>query len=455
MKRMKPGSVVFAALAVFCFAGTPSFLQSEPITGAGDAAKATDLESQPQEIKDALDRFNARDFDGALKSLQEAVKQNADFPPAQVIMAQLFAQSNIPVLARNALEQAVVESPDDPEAYLFMGEMALRERRIAEAELIFRKAESLLANFTKSEKRKKILQSNLYSGLAQVSESRMEWDDAKKRLEAWLAFDPDSSVARQRLARCLVYQKNLAGALDELKKAAKVDPELLTPEAILARLCEQAGDHDSAAKYMKAALEAAPKNTLTRLIAARWAFDTNQLDEAKTQAVEAMKLDEKSLDAKILRGLIAFHQKDFRTAERYFEDAYQQARDNFAASNNLALALAEQGEEGKLRRALTLAETNIRLNQKSPEAVSTYGWILYKLGKLDEADQAIRAAISSGATSPDTAYYLARLDVDRHRDSEAKMLLESALKNTGPFSMRPEAQALLDQIAKKPQSTNP
>ena len=110
--------------------------------------------------------------------------------------------------------------------------------------------------------------------------------------------------------------------------------------------------------------------------------------------------------------------------------------------------LAEQKDDAKKQRALKLAEANVRQYPSSPDAASTYGWVQYKLGKLEEADAALCVAVLRGVTSPDTAYYLARVDVDRNREDEAKALLQKVLSSPGPFSMRPEAKALLDQLKK-------
>ena len=58
------------------------------------------------------------------------------------------------------------------------------------------------------------------------------------------------------------------------------------------------------------------------------------------------------------------------------------------------------------------AENNARQYQKTnqaSEAFSTYGWVLYKLEKYDDAEKALRAAVSGGSFTPDTAYYLARV----------------------------------------------
>ena len=91
---------------------------AEPIADTASATSTAASASSP-EMTEAFNRFNARYFEGALKLLREAAKKNPDLPPAQVMMARLFAQAKAFPMARNALEQAVVEDPNDPDAYIF------------------------------------------------------------------------------------------------------------------------------------------------------------------------------------------------------------------------------------------------------------------------------------------------------------------------------------------------
>jgi len=443
------GGIFFCAC--YCIRGQS---WAEPIPGdslkADQAPKAAETTSSP-EMEKAAELFQKRDFEGARKLLQEAVKKNPDLPPADVIMAQLFSQVNMGVGVRSALERATAETPDDPEAFIIMGELAMRERRITEATLLFEHAFRLMGSWAGSEKRRQSLWPRLYGGLAAAAAARDKWDAAQKHLESWLKLDPKSASARQQLAQCLFQQKQPEAALEKLKEAAQLDVEMLTPEAVLAQYYARSGDQENARKWMVAALTAAPKDLKTRLVAAQWAWEAGYLEEAEKQAAAAMQLDAKSLDAMILRGIIALFRKDYKSAERYFEAAHLQSPKNFAATNNLALALAEQDDETKRRRALDYAEANVRQYPKSSEALSTYGWVLFKLGRAEDAEKALRLAVSGGTFSADTAYYLARVLVERGREADmkdARQLLESALASTGPFSQRQEAKTLLDHLKK-------
>jgi tetratricopeptide (TPR) repeat protein len=300
--------------------------------------------------------------------------------------------------------------------------------------------------------RKGILQPNVLRGLAAVAEARQDWKGAQQQLEAWLKLEPTSSDALQQLAQCLFNQKDEQGALKKLKEAAKADPKLLTPEALLARYYEAVGDQTNTKKWMTAALAQAPKNPATHLAAGEWALRTGDLQEAQKQAVAALNIDPKSLKAKIFRGAVALFQKDYRNAETYFESAHIQAPHDFAAQNNLAIALIEQtGDpdyESKKSRALDFAQNCVSQNPNEPEAYSTLGWVLFRLGQRQKAADMLKQAVSGGQFSQDTAYYIACAAVDRNQLSDAVQWLEIALKNPGAFVMRAEAKALLEKLRK-------
>jgi Tfp pilus assembly protein PilF len=421
---------------------------AEPILGEESISVPSGNAAQKSEATDALALFKARDFEGSLRLWKEAAKKNVDMPPAQVIMAQLFLQANMFKESQEALNQAIVDAPGDPEPYMIMAGIAMRDRDLAKAESLFQKASGLLSAFDKSAKRKESLQVLFYGGMAAVAEARKDWAGAQKSLDALTKLDPKNIAARQRLAYCAFQQKNAEGALEILRETTKADPAASIPEIVLAQFYQRVGDLENVKKWMDAALKAAPKNLKTRLAAGYCALEMGRMDEAQKHAIAAMQIDQKSFEAKMLRGLITVCQRDYVAAELFFGSALQQSPDDFVASNNLALALIEQNDPAKTRRALEYAEVNARKYPKSASAASTYGWVLYRTGRLDEAEKALRTAAAAGPMSIDTAYYTARVLVDRDRKADARQLLENALKGTGLSMCRQEAEDLLEQLKK-------
>ncbi len=448
-------TLLFAVVVSFPVCAT-SYLAAEPIA-PGSIKTAPETPAQMQELTDAVGQFNKRDYAGALEMLQKAAKKDPNLPPPNVIMAQFFAQSNNLAGVQNSLERAVIDAPDDPQAYLILGDLALRERRLAESRLLYEKAQSLLAQWKGSAKRKDAMMPQLYGGLASTSEARGNWTEAQKHLEAWLKLDAKSVPALQQLARCLFEQKDVKGALEKLRAAAKISTDMLPPEAVIARWYAQSGEQKTAGEWFVKALTSAPRNAEARLVAAQWAWENGQLEEAAKQADAALQLDPNYYQAKILRGVIALFRKDYTKAEKYFENAHLQSPNDFAASNNLALALSGQKGAEQRKRALEYAENNVKQYPRMADAYSTYGWVLYKLGRLQDAEAALRRAVSGGSLSAETAYYLACVLADRgQHDADAIRLLQGALSTTAPFAQREDAKALLDQLRKtQPQQGQP
>jgi len=368
-----------------------------------------------------------------------------------------------------AFESAVKDDPTDPGAYVWLARIDLDNRHITEAGLLLDKANALLANFTKSEKRKNDLTAAVADGLALVAEYREDWPTAQKYLEIWLKQDPKNTKALTRMARVIFQQKTPQSsqqALEKLREAQKLDPKnVLTAEARLAMFFQQADDLDNAKKYMAAALTANPKDLPTLLYAAQFSLENGQYDDAKERATAALgiqpdpklseaKLQEfrdQMLSAKILRGLVARVQKDWKAAATYFEDAHLQAPGNFLASNNLALVLIEQDDKSKSKQQMALgyAQNNAQQytnTQNAPEAASTYGRVMYKLGKLDEAAKALRQAVSA-SNDPDTYYFYAVVANELGNKEEARKYLKASLKSKATiFVMKQEASTLLEKI---------
>ncbi len=435
--------------------------------------------------------------------LEDAARRNKDFPPGDILLVELRLEAKRPKEAREALDHAVRGRPNDPEPCVLLGDIALREERFVEAELLYEKAAELAKKLTGDQPRQDRIQQAILNGLAGVAESREEWPLAQKHLEALLQAVralPEDSIeaakakraamagAMQRRARARFWQMDASAALTLLREAYKIDPDdVLTPEARLSQFYEQLGgvnNHREAAKWMKFAVDRAPHDLRTHLAVARWALETGQVKEAKAEVAKALQIDANSPDALVLRGIVALIEKKFEAAETDFEAALRQeavlrqsakeeaaptfhyfsysmenvprqAPDSYASRNDLALALCQQDEPAKKKRALELAEKNCRDYPHDPEAAATCGWVLYRLGKLDEAERVFRPLADQKHLSLDARYYMACLANDRGQIDQAVDLLSRIAVCDEPFCMRPEAETLMKEVAAKYHAAHP
>ncbi len=92
---------------------------------------------QYQDVADAIVRFQNGDVPAARDLLERARKKNNKLPPAEVLLARMWLAAGQLSNARGELETAVRMYPNDPDAYLTFGEMALADRRVTDAESLF------------------------------------------------------------------------------------------------------------------------------------------------------------------------------------------------------------------------------------------------------------------------------------------------------------------------------
>jgi tetratricopeptide (TPR) repeat protein len=472
-------------------AATPAVTAAAPET----PEKPTSPDQSIPEITEAVKLFNNQNYAGAYEMLQKALKDHKELPPAEDMMAQFFfrmaqvaAQNNQNQTEyvrsmRNWLEMGIQKNSTDPEAYLILGELAVLDNRVAEAELLYNKCSELMAGFKGDNKRKENMEPRILSGQATIAEAREAWPQAQKLLEEWLKKAPKNDTIMLRLAQVLFQQSKASDAYDLLKQAKEANKEQLYPDARLALFYEafpkqHDENHNNAIKWMEKALKEAPKDDITtRLVAAQWALETEQIDKAKEWSSDAMKLadtlkqNDKSVDAKLLRGVVALFQKDYLGADMYFQSALLMAPGNFSASNNYALALMEQSKDKeKVKLALDYAKNNYATNSRNAEAASTFGWALYKNEMYADAERALRLALSGTSVSPDTLYYLAAVLADsktnpkeddakkseenlKKRQEEATAALKIALDSKRPFTMKPEATTLYAKLGGKETAT--
>jgi tetratricopeptide (TPR) repeat protein len=352
--------------------------------------------------------------------------------------------------ARAELEQTTVKFPTDPEAYLMLADLAFQDRRVTDSAVLFERATLLTSTFEENPKRKRDFEIRGHAGTAAVAEAREQWADAQKQLEAWIALDPDNAGAHFRLGNVLFRLEQEEAALAEFQEARKLDATALQPELALARLYDEGDKKDVAKKWIEAAMKSAPDDAAVLLAAAQWYLGQNDLETAQAIAEQVLAKDAKSLDGKIVRGVIARVARDYPTAAKYFNDAHLQSPGNFAASNSLALVLIESEEKESQQRAVEMAEANVaRYRENSPQqvnALTTLAWVYYKLGRREDAEKILDQIARNNALTSDGAYYVAKLLSDRGEKDRAKAILEEVLTNEAVFATRPDAADLLKTL---------
>ncbi len=446
-----PRGLAAACAVAAVLAGGPARGQ---VTAQALIGKAVSDDGQSKEITAAINRFRDRDVDGCRAMLERAKANNPKLPPPGVMMSMLWLSANQLPPARGELENAAVAFPADPEPYLMLGDLAFQERRVTEAAVLFDKATQLTASFTENAKRKRDFDIRCHAGNAAVAEARRQWEIAKTHLTRWIELDPDNASAQQRMGIALFHLGKEQESLARFREARQLDEKAVQPELALARLYDEAKKRDVAKRLVEAAVKAAPNDPSVLLASAQWYLAQNDLETAKANADTALKIDPKSLEGKIVRGAIARLSRDYRTAERFFNEAHVQSPGSFPASNSLALVLIESDDKESQQRALELAQMNVSMNREnSPQqvnALTTLAWVFYRRGQREEAEKILEQISRHNALTTDGAYYVARILSDRGEKQRARTILEDVLATDPMFATRADATDLLATLKAEP-----
>lgn len=153
--------------------------------------------------------------------------------------------------------------------------------------------------------------------------------------------------------------------------------------------------NDSVRKYTEIALQRFPTNPeLYVRLGGTQSYMGNTRDALKSYE-KALKYSEGDSIKSVVLGVIGdeYHRAgDEKKSYRYYDRALELWDSNTMVLNNYSYYLSEQDKQ--LEKALEMAQKVMELEPSNPTYMDTYGWTLFKLGRLEEAKTAIRQAIA-------------------------------------------------------------
>jgi Flp pilus assembly protein TadD len=128
-----------------------------------------------------------------------------------------------------------------------------------------------------------------------------------------------------------------------------------------------------------------------------------------------------------------------------YEKLQGAAPENARIANNLAMLLAtHRDDRASLDRALALTESFA--DSDVAPFLDTRGWVLYRLGRTDEAVALLRRAVELQPESPLNRYHLAMALVKAGEKDEARRNLEAALASGVRFPGHDDARTALEAL---------
>lgn len=152
---------------------------------------------------------------------------------------------------------------------------------------------------------------------------------------------------------------------------------------------------DSVMKYCMAAQPIFKDDVDMKLLIANVFLQNNDLKGAikiANESIESVQND--SIKSSILGFIGDMYQlnNELSRTYKYYDKALKYDPSNIVVLNNYSYFLSEEGKQ--LEKALTMSSLVISKEPDNAIYIDTYGWILYKLGRYEDAKTAIRRAIA-------------------------------------------------------------
>jgi putative PEP-CTERM system TPR-repeat lipoprotein len=308
------------------------------------------------------------------------------------LAAALLGQGNLAWMAKDGAaalalaEQAVQANPQDPSVYRFKGSV-LRNQGQHEAALeALGQALALQPDHL----------------IARVERTDLEielkrFDAAKADIDALGKVTPNSPYAIYLQALLEHSRGKFSDAQGHLLKLLKIVPNHM-PTVLLAGANELKLDNATAAQgYLNAYLERQPDSVYARKLLAQALLKTNQPAEAAAALAPLLRGGSQDAQLLVLAGESNLRNKDFKSAQQYFEKAAAIMPNEATLHTSLGLAQLGQGQFAQAVEQLGRATA---LDPKSEQAAL---YLIRSEISLGRYDKALAAVKNYQATQPDNA----------------------------------------------------
>jgi len=279
----------------------------------------------------------------------------------------------------------------------------------------------------------------------------VSYEAAMRRQDRLVAAAPEAVRADYQRAAAAADAGDYEGALDGFRRAADQLPgcALLHHNLGVAYLGVERPQEAFAAFQQAVRLEPALADAWVQL-AAIWAGGRDYL-AAEEALSRALRLDPASEAALLLQSHVALLRGDLPRAEQIARQVADTRPDSFKAQMALGDVLAQGGGKDRLAAALQRFETALRLSNSRTDpsgfAYRRYADVALRLGRADDALQALKKAVALDPLDP-TSWYL--LSQAHRATGNAAAAARAAARATEVRQWAHEVKVLTDRVAQSP-----
>lgn len=334
--------------------------------------------------------LNTQQFDRAMaeaRMLVETFPYNED---NYVVLAELYAMMNMNNLAQENYDKALSINPNSMRALASLNDFYKRQndnvRFLETASKLFRlkefPLETKLKFYEELFQNPSFVRNNFIQMGELVRTLAITYPEDLRTLELYAKYLIAGGSIEQALQ---LYKSHVTDSIPQ----KQIFNDIIGMEAYLKRA-------DSVDKYTTIALERFPEDAELRLQKASvTAYMMEKPQEAIPLFEEALKYAKTDSLRSVIYGAIGdnYHTLgDDRKCFKAYDKGMKLDTTNVSIYNNYSYFLSLRNE--RLDKALEWAQKAVRLDPNNPTFLDTYAWVLYQLGRYEEARIPMRQAIS-------------------------------------------------------------
>jgi tetratricopeptide (TPR) repeat protein len=342
----------------------------------------------------------SQDYDGALIKAELLIKE---FPEEYIyngLLAEIYVGKGENDKALDVYIQLIERDPDNPQIQLSFCDFLIREKSYDELFLLLN---TIILNNQIGKDDKISLLAHLIDLPDLLEQKANKLFLAIMVLEANYKDDDIVLILRPELQ---IKLNDFVGGAARLNEIIKNKPDDYYAWEKLLLVYLQMKDYDQLLIKGEECATRFNRSFTAKILYANGAMEKEKYSIALEELRKAEILAGDNIDYKMqvltMRADAYYRMKDFIKAFETFEEALRSNNGDLTVLNNYAYYLAEQ--DMKLNEAEEMAKRVIKIEGKNTTFLDTYGWVLYKRGKLKEAAAVMETILKSGE-KPDPVWY--------------------------------------------------
>ena len=391
------------------------------------AAVKSDPQSAPAHFALGLLHDRLRNRKEAVAAFTEVIRLNPRATAAQLNLSRLSLYEGSPDRAVTFAEAALTNAPGNPaaRASLVQGLLARGDTSRAEQELA-----PLLKQYPQV--------GQIHALNAALKVQRKELPAARAAYEKALSLSPTLFEAFVGLTRLDLAEDKIAQARSRVDARVAADPDNTLLQVLAADVYRRQRDFPKAEATLRKVIQTEPGLSTAYGMLAEVLLASGKLDAARIEFDQMAQRDPKNIAAQTMAAMIVDSQRKTADAKKRYEAIVASDPSAAVAANNLAWMYAEEG--ARLDDALRLAQGAAARLPNNAEIQDTIGWIYYKKELPALAVSAFQRSIEQAPENPLYHKHLAMAQWKAGNAEGARQAAQQAIKLRPDYA---DAQTIL------------